>query len=74
MAGYRQTLPRVWAYALACTSSDARRESLPLWVTHHNGVPGCRGGREDQATRTAPGVLGVLRDLRGVSVRWVSRA
>jgi transposase InsO family protein len=33
---YQQTLQREWAYALEYASSEARRESLPHWVTHYN--------------------------------------
>jgi transposase InsO family protein len=33
---YQQTLQREWAYALEYASSQARRESLPHWVTHYN--------------------------------------
>ena len=33
---YQQTLQREWAYAMEYASSDARRESLPHWMTHYN--------------------------------------
>jgi transposase InsO family protein len=33
---YQQTLQREWAYALEYASSDARRTSLPHWVSHYN--------------------------------------
>jgi transposase InsO family protein len=33
---YQQTLQREWAYALEYASSQARRKSLPHWVTHYN--------------------------------------
>jgi transposase InsO family protein len=33
---YQQTLQREWAYALEYASSQARRESLPHWVTYYN--------------------------------------
>ncbi len=33
---YQQTLQREWAYALQYASSDARRASLPHWMSHYN--------------------------------------
>ena len=33
---FQQTLAREWAYALEYANSEARRASLPHWITHYN--------------------------------------